>query len=205
MPKMVFYMIFDVETTGFLKTKPYIVSIAYNVYELETAKELEPKLVLENYDIVKPHDDSYEFPKESVAIHGITTEYAKKNGITIQEVILKLHNVFDTYPIDTIIAHNISFDVGVLSIQLNRYDTHPNKLKDKIYNIKSFCTMRESTDMVNIQRESALTGKKYTKFPKLIELYQYLFPNENFKQHDAKCDVDACARCYFQMVHNIKL
>ena len=194
-------MIFDVETTGFLKSKPYIVSIAYNVYELEQNKVT---LLLEKYSIVKPPTDTYNFPEESVAIHGITTKYARENGITIQEVISDLHKLFDTYSIDTIIAHNISFDVGALSIQLHRYDDHPVQLMDKIYNIKSYCTMKETTNMVNIKKENSL-GRKYTKYPKLIELYQYLFPNETFEEHNAKCDVDACAKCYFKVAHNITL
>jgi DNA polymerase III epsilon subunit-like protein len=191
-------MIFDVETTGFLESKPYIVSIAYNVYKLENNVTT---LMLEKYNVVKPHNDSYQFPKESVNVHKITTEYAKEHGIPIQQVISDLHDLFDCYCIDTIIAHNISFDVGVLSIQLNRYDKHSTLLTEKIKDIKSYCTMKETTELVNIKRTTK-TGRTYTKFPKLIELYQYLFPNETFEEHNAKFDVAACARCYFKVVYD---
>ena len=33
-----------------------------------------------------------------------------------------LHNVFDTYAADTIIAHNVKFDMSVLGMQLGRLD-----------------------------------------------------------------------------------
>ena len=38
------------------------------------------------------------------------------------------------------------------------------------------------------------------KSPKLIELYKYVFNEEFENAHSADADVDACAKCYFQMI-----
>jgi DNA polymerase III epsilon subunit-like protein len=200
---MKMFMVLDVETTGLLKSKPYLVSIAYNVYSLSNSSGI-VNLILESYDVVKPPHADFVYTEESVAVHGITSHHAHTYGIPIQQVIAKLHHVFDTYKIDTLIAHNILFDIGVLSLQLNRYDTSDVKLTKKIFYIKSFCTMEESTNLLKIKKKHH-SSRSYFKFPKLIELYQFLFPTETFEQHNAKYDVQACARCYFKLVHRIDI
>lgn len=211
---MVFYMFFDVETTGLLYSNPYLVSIAYNIYELDDNND--PKLVHEYYKVVKPPTDDYIFPRESVAVHGITTEYAKSNGVPIQEILNDLHIIFDTYTIDTLIAHNISFDIKALSMQMNRYDKkrmrkNPDQpaLSEKMYNIKTYCTMKENVEVTKLVSKSQVGEKRKFpqkfKYPKLVELYDHLFPGEIFLQHNAKYDMEACARCYFKIVHNLNI
>ena len=190
-----YVLVLDLETTGLLHSKPYIVSIAYKVFDHDTQE-----CVHEYYEVVKPHVEGYAFPKESVAVHGITTEYATTHGVTIQSVIEKLHEVFSLFEIRRVIAHNIKFDISVLCLQLHRFDegdANGNKLKNKISNIESFCTMEETTQLTKLYRTSA-SGRTYMKFPKLTELYHFFF-NEEFNAHHAKDDVDACARCYFHL------
>jgi len=211
---MVFYMFFDVETTGLLYSKPYLVSIAYNVYELDDDNC--KQLVHEYYKVIQPPTDDYIFPKESVAVHGITTEYAKETGVPIQEILNDLHTLFDTYTINTIIAHNIEFDIKALSMQMNRYDKKKMRknpddiaLSEKMYNIKTYCTMKENVEITKLYSvTNTLVGNKRKfpnkfKYPKLVELYDHLFPGETFIQHNAKHDMEACAKCYFKIVHDL--
>ena len=192
-------MVFDLETTGFLHDKPYIVSIAYDLYD----EDNDMALVDEYYSVVCPPTSDYVIPEASVQVHGITTEYARLYGVPIQDVISKLHETFDNHTITKIVAHNIKFDVGVLSLQLNRFDKQGDMngktLKDKMKNIEAYCTMMASIDMVNLITTSK-TGRKYTKYPKLVELYTHLFQGEEFNAHNARDDVKACARCYIWMV-----
>ena len=59
--------------------------------------------------------------------------------------------------------------------------------------VKTFCTMEKTVDICKIN------GNYGYKFPKLQELYFYLF-NENFEfAHDAMVDVKATAKCYFEL------
>lgn len=195
------YMIFDLETTGLLHSKPYIVSIAYKIYTNDD------ELIHSYYEVVEPPNEDYEFPIESVNVHGITTDYAKIFGISILQVIKDLHDVFKEYKeIDTLIAHNIAFDIPVLELQLYRFDKGDNDgimLKDKISHLKTCCTMMASINITNIERKNKY-GKTYIKQPKLSELYTHLF-NDTFNAHNAKDDVDACARCYIYMKQNSML
>ena len=202
---MEYILFFDVETTGLLNTKPYIVSIAYSLYEHKHNQDFnleKPVKVLEKYSIVKPPTDDYIIPEESVKVHGITTQPAINEGISIQDVISDLHHVFDTYDVKTIIAHNINFDIKVLMLQLDRYDTnHKISLKHKLFNVEVYCTMKETIDMMNLERTNS--RGTYKKYPKLEELYSKLFEGEKFDAHNALEDVKACVRCYFKFVFKI--
>jgi DNA polymerase III epsilon subunit-like protein len=62
--------------------------------------------------------------------------------------------------------------------------------------------MNETIDFVDIKRQNN-RGKTYLKYPKLIELYNKLFHDTTFNQHDAMEDVRACVRCYFKFEHDI--
>jgi DNA polymerase III epsilon subunit-like protein len=59
--------------------------------------------------------------------------------------------------------------------------------------IKMTCTMFSST------AHCAIQGSRGNKWPKLEELHQKLF-GEGFEgAHDALVDVQACARCFFEL------
>jgi len=49
------------------------------------------------------------------------------------------------------------------------------------------------------------SGKKYIKYPKLIELYKHYFNEELTGLHNALIDVFACFRCYYKMEHNVDI
>lgn len=204
---MEYTFFFDVETTGLLNTKPYIVSIAYSVYESKQNQDFNiepPQKILEKYHIVKPPTEDFKIPEESSKIHGITTEVARAKGITNEEVIENLHSVFDQYNITTIVAHNIEFDIRVLLLQLERYDTFKKiSLKHKIYDINVYCTMKETVNMMDLQRNNS--RGTYKKYPKLEELYDKLFEGDKFVAHDAFEDVKACIRCYYKHLYKVDI
>ena len=204
---MEYTLFFDVETTGLLNTNPYIVSIAYSLYEHKPNQDYnieKPFRVLEKYHIVKPPTDDFVIPEESVKVHGISTEQAKKEGISIQEVIYSLHCVFDNYNVKMIVAHNINFDIKVLMIQLDRYDTnHKITLKHKLFDVEVYCTMKETIEMMNLERTNS--RGTYKKYPKLEELYTRLFKGEAFNAHNALEDVRACVRCYYKFLYKIDI
>jgi DNA polymerase III epsilon subunit-like protein len=206
---MEYTMFIDVETTGFIKSNPYLVSIAYSIYANNVtnddfSKEM-PSKVLEYYTIVKPPSKDYIIPEESVKVHGITTQMAQEQGISNEEVINNLHCVFDVYNIKTIVAHNIDFDISVMFIQFKRYDVKHTAcpLKQKMYDKIVYCTMKETTDMMNLQRNNSRGS--YKKYPKLQELYHKLFDGEDFPAHNALEDVRACVRCYYKHLYNIDI
>jgi DNA polymerase-3 subunit epsilon len=81
-----------------------------------------------------------------------------------------------------IVAHNIEFDIGVLRRTAVALGTPMLELP-----LHRFCTMRESTDIVGIRRQSG-----QLKWPKLAEAYAHFAQRPMSGAHDALSDVYAC-------------
>lgn len=179
--------IFDTETTGLIprgvmpsESEKWnvcrIVQIAWEIYD-QVTQEL---IARESY-IIRP--DGFEVPQRVAEIHGITTERALEEGVDIHVVFHALRERMSSF--DTVVAHNIAFDDKVLLSELFRYDQHD--LVSAWTAKKKVCTM--------------LMGANGKKWPKLIELYQRLFGEEDpgVTLHRADADVAICAKCYFKM------
>lgn len=84
---------------------------------------------------------------------------------------------------DTWSGYNTKFDKDVLWHQLLRYGFE-----------RSFPWPRLDLDVMKLaSARMAMEGKRGTKRPKLIEIYEHLF-NESFDAHDALEDIRATAR-----------
>lgn len=177
------YLIYDVETTGLPVKRaspveyhkyPYIVQIAWSFDNTEKSY------------IIKP--DNYLINPESTKIHGITTEFALKNGTPILEVLREFEK--DCKNIEMIICHNYEFDRNVLLANCYRYN-FPRKEFLK----QGFCTMKYMTDICKLP---GLYGYKY---PKLVELYEFLFNTKpECRMHNAMNDVRITRRCFDEII-----
>ena len=174
-------LIFDTETTGLPRNKtsasqspnnwPHIVSISWLILDTETNEEL----ISKSY-IVRPN--GWYIPEDSVKIHGITTEYALKNGKDLYEVIVEFINE----DCDAWVAHNLEFDINVV-INATIWDLNSNF--PAIPN-KKLCTMLLSRNLCKLPGSFG----KY-KLPKLKELYNHVFgkyPDE-LQLHNSFYDV----------------
>lgn len=185
------YFVYDTETSGLPRKRKTsykdndaystcrIVSIAWVVldakYEIMTSK----------YYVVKPSSESIPFSAASIAIHGISNELAQETGIMFNDVVTALTN--DIKCCKTLVAHNISFDFGVLLHELNLggYDS----VIHHIFNMNRICTMHEGKKVLGLK-----------KFPRLAELYALLFDGDQFeKAHHALADTEACVKCFIKM------
>lgn len=122
------------------------------------------------------------------AIHGISVEECNKGGLNEGQLYHILANNFFTA--DTLVAHNIDFDLLFVDHLIQRVHKKWNGLYEK----SKFCTMKETTELCQ------LPGKfgKF-KWPKLTELYKFLFGEELEGAHDALIDVRATRRCYYRL------
>jgi DNA polymerase III epsilon subunit-like protein len=130
-------------------------------------------------------------------------------GTPIEEVLTAFYIACNDA--DCIIAHNLDFDKEMMKIEYNRniasvINIIPDYMMHPIFQDKQlYCTMRNSIDLCNIIRETP-KGKKYKKFPKLIELYQVLFSGKNVDNlHNSFVDTLVCLRCYLKLRHNIEV
>jgi len=97
------------------------------------------------------------------------------------------------------VAHNINFDKKIIATAYARFDM-PSPFDYDVAD--EFCTMNAGSRHTKIPPTQAMVragrGGGY-KPPKLIELYKHLFGAGFEGAHDAMVDVDACAKCYFEL------
>jgi len=180
------YLVFDTETVGLpinsaapvtaLDNWPRLVQLSWFIFD-EDARELEKA----NF-IVKP--DGFSIPYESTKIHGITTERANRQGVSIFEALNKFIASFRGNG-TTLVAHNLEFDDKVVGAELLRY-----KISSNFFDLPRVCTMRLSTDFCALPNN---------KPPRLTQLYFKLFGINFADAHQADVDARACARCFFEL------
>jgi DNA polymerase-3 subunit epsilon len=185
------YLFFDTETTGLPKdwsapesdvdNWPRMIQLAWAIYNIDGVQ------LTKQCFIIKP--DGFIIPDEAARVHGISTERAVKEGFMLGEVL----TIFgaNISAARKVVAHNISFDervVGAEFIRTGLNNTLPG-------NGNRICTMKSSTEFAKIPSP---TGIGY-KWPNLHELHFKLFQDSFEGAHDALNDVEACARCFFEL------
>ena len=182
------FLFFDTETTGLpqyynapvenLDNWPRLVQIAWAVYD-EDGSKLE-----DSEHIIKP--EGFVIPEASSAIHGITTEVAQKDGKELGPVLKKFADAINESK--AAVAHNMSFDEKIVGAEFLR-----KSIDHKLFDTLRICTKLASTDYCK------LPGQYGYKWPKLSELHIKLFGEDFEDAHDALVDVEACARCFFEL------
>ncbi len=183
-----YYLFFDTETTGIpkdwnapitnLSNWPRLVQLAWLLFDSKG------KLIIKNTSVVKPN--GFSIPIEASNVHGITTDYAIKYGEDIKDILLDFEN--QCFKSKYLIAHNINFDSKVMGSEFLR-----NNYRNSIDNLKLLCTMESATDYCKIE------GHYGYKWPKVSELHIKLFGKDFEGAHDALADIEATARCFWQM------
>jgi len=185
------FLFFDTETTGLpknwkasyrdLDNWPRLVQIAWIIADVNS-NIIEQK----NY-IIKP--SGYSIPEDATKIHRISTQKAFQNGQELAFVLNQFNECINKS--DTIVAHNLSFDLNVMASEMFRAN-----INSDIFDKEQICTM-EST--INYCK---LPGNYGYKFPKLSELYQKLFYTNFDEAHDASVDIKATFKCFYELLKN---
>ena len=180
----------DTETTGLpkyyatndIEKWPRVVQLAWSLYDCDGNRESQ------NSFIIYPTD--FTIPMDSARIHGITTERAKTEGVSLHKVLPQFNA--DVERAKTVIAHNADFDLPIIRTEFLRC-----KLETNLMQKQTVCTMkpREIVSWCKIPKTS---GYGY-KWPTLTELHLQLFQEEFTGSHNAGADVEACAKCYFEL------
>lgn len=188
-------LFFDTETTGipFLKkTDDYTKLSVFNfarliqfsmiIYDKVTHKR-------EEYDfIIKP----FNFKINNHHIHGITDQIAQTKGISIFHFFNVLNKIFKKNDIKLLVAHNIDFDINIICSELYRYKKL--ELLDKFKTLDKFCTMKNSKHIVKSTNKNG-----HLKYPKLSELYTFLFNQDPTNLHNSLYDTRYLTECYIKL------
>lgn len=192
-------LVFDTETTGLPKDYkgslydsdnwPNIVQLSYIVYDCT-----QNTILHKENNLIKLHND-IKIPESATAIHHITNEMCKKNGVDITKALKDFneHAKLAT----RLVAHNISFDKRMIVVESIR-----NNMLSVFTNSPAiYCTMKKTVNKCGIERKFK-DGTVYYKYPTLSELHEHLFQTIPKGAHDAFNDVLICLRCYYFLEYN---
>ena len=187
-------LFFDTETSGLILYKqphdhpgqPWVVQVGCILSTRDTIHAEFGALVLP----INADNKIIEHGAEKV--HGISMRQVKISGLPEGIIADLFVAMFDKCT--KIVCHNVGFDAITMGALLDRCHYHEMGFTIAEAEV-SYCTMLEGTDLCK------LPGKYGNyKWPKLEELYRFLF-NEGFEgAHDALADVRATRRCYYEMV-----
>ena len=193
--------VFDTETSGLPKERnpsiydtdkwPHVMQVSYIIYNTDTG-EIDEKydayIKLNTWVIVDP---------VSEGIHGITREIMDTKGVPIQEALVRVRDALGK--VDICVGHNVSFDKRFLIVEGIRNSIRMNFPAD-------YCTMKNGKEICKIDFTFS-NGEKGFKFPKLMELYEHLFPGIPAPQnlHNSFADTIITLKCYCKMAHDVNL
>lgn len=195
---------FDTETSGLPlwsqpsshPDQPRITQLAAKLMIEETRQ------VLGSMDcIIKP--DGWTIPEELQKLTGITMDHAEKFGVPIEHALHLFINLW--MGADERVAHNESFDMRMLRIELVR---HPHYSTQQIDGLPfadywkaapAYCTASNSTQIINLPPTPAMikARRNHAKTPNLGEAYQFFTGQKLEGAHNAMVDVDACIAVYY--------
>lgn len=182
------YLFFDTETTGLplnwkapvqqVNNWPRLVQIAWLSYSKEG------KLLSEQQYIIKP--DGFTIPNEASNVHGITTKIAKQQGVPLAGVLSHFNQ--EISKAKSLVAHNMSFDEKIVGAEFIR-----GTVQSQLFRMTRICTMLATVDYCRIP------GRYGFKWPKLSELHIKLFGHDFEDAHDAMADIQATAKCFWEL------
>ncbi len=186
------YLIFDTETTGLPKrwdaphtdtdNWPRCVQIAWQLHD-------DMGNLLEHQDyLVQPQ--GFNIPYDAEQIHGISTELAEDQGIPIATILAEFSKVLSEAKF--IVGQNVGFDINIMGAEFHRQG-----LNNLLQELPVLDTCTEIT--AGLCRIAGGRGGKF-KLPTLTELHAFLFEVPFAEAHNATADVEATARCFFELV-----
>lgn len=186
------YLIFDTETTGLpknwnapitdSKNWPRCVQIAWQLHD-------DMGRLIENQEFLVCPDD-FDIPFDAEQVHGISTELARENGIPLREILQKFNEVLDRTKF--VVGQNLGFDLKIMGAEFYRM-----KLETPLNRLPVLDTCTEMT--ANLCCLPGGRGGKF-KLPTLSELHKHLFQKAFSEAHNASADVEATARCFFELI-----
>lgn len=188
------YLIFDTETTGLPKRWDAPISDTDNWPRcIQIAWQLHDQLgnCIEHKDfLVNP--EGFDIPFDAEKIHGISTQLAEQKGKPLRFVLEQFNEILEKTKF--VVGQNVGFDINIIGAEFVRL-----KIENKLQELPVLDTCTEHT--ANLCK---IPGGRYGKFklPTLTELHEFLFNQPFAEAHNATADVEATARCFFELIRN---
>lgn len=178
------YIVIDTETSG-LGKHDTILQIAYQRFGRDGTLN-DPFSTYIN----PPFE--YEIHEKAFEVNGLTKEFLLENGYIRSQTVSMLTRLCrfanDGY---LFIGHQIAYDFRMIHQALKQYE-----MSTALIECTTFCT-KENKAIRDFVQAVDINGRR--KAPNLSELYKKLFNEQVQGAHDALADVQATARCYFEL------
>jgi len=206
------FYIYYKEIGDVLMSYPRILQLSFLVYDYSVNQ-----LQCGEYYIQKPRD--YKINSFITKLTNIDNKILIRKGVSITDALENFINEYQQA--NDIISHNISFDYKVvvseivriiidniqqdnLIFDINKWIYYYDVITSQEFLNKHYCTMKNTLRLCNIVRINK-NGVQFIKFPKLCELYEFLFGEKCKNMHDSFCDCFCCLRCYYMIKYNVDL
>ena len=186
------YLIFDTETTGLPKSWsapitdtdnwPRCIQIAWQLHD-----ELGNLIEHQDY-LIKP--EGFNIPYDAERIHGISTELAQEEGISLAEALEKFNIALSKTKY--VVGQNVGFDINVMGCEFHR-----GNIPTDLTTLPVLDTCTETT--AELLKLPGGRGGRF-KLPTLTELHEYLFGEPFAEAHNATADVEATTRCFLELI-----
>jgi DNA polymerase-3 subunit epsilon len=192
-------LVFDTETTGLPEKNalilehnrwPFIVQLSYILYDTES------KTLLKTVNVIIKIPEHIAIPAECTALHSLTQEICQSKGEPLRPILECFLAI--AQEADLLVGHNISFDKNMIMVECSRQGL----IYDIMHTSRDYCTMKETKELVGKICIFNNTGRTFFKYPKLAELYSYLFTEAPKGMHDSMADILLCLRSYVKLQHN---
>lgn len=179
------YIAFDFETSGLPEGRRNVEITQETLKNFDSCRAVSLSAarfssrgrLIDTFDaVVYPND--FLISEKSIEVHGITQDYAEKNGRPFTEVFVDFMKFIGPRT-TTLVAHNAQFDTSVLRSEMIRHNLNLSLLD----NINFVCTMK-------------LYKERFLKPIKLGELYKDIFGEDFENAHNSLADCIACGRVY---------
>lgn len=142
-------------------------------------------------------DEPIEISQDAFEVHGITIEKCFEEGNYIQDVVAMTQGMIMFA--DVIICHNVNFDKNVLLSEALRLNLDLRFKNGSIV----WCSMLNTVETCKISSEGKAKFFSPFKWPKLEELFKFLYNVDMtsiHKAHDAMGDVNATVDCVLELL-----
>ena len=186
------YLIFDTETTGLPKRWDAPITDTDNwPRAIQIAWQLHDSMgnCIEHQDyLIQPN--GFNIPFDAEKIHGISTELAQEQGVSLIEVLDKFNDALNRAKF--VVGQNVKFDLNIMGAEFFR-----ENVANPLQELPVLDTCTEHTAL--LCKIPGGRGGKF-KLPTLTELHQYLFHQPFAEAHNATADVEATTRCFLELI-----
>ena len=190
------HLFFDTETSGFISDKK-----SYDAPDQAWCCQIGAILstkdeIIDTLDVIIKANGR-KMPSFLVNLHGISAERADLEGIEEDEALELFANLMKDTP--KRICHNYDFDFKFIDHLFKRnMDTLTDEARSKYFlQLPHFCTMKDPKIKNYIDARNKKGGLKW---PKLEEMYKFLFEEDFPNAHNALADAQATRKCYYELL-----